>query len=87
MNGYVIEHSHRSEAPSEHQVLELETKIGRLCSQLTGPVAVRSSCGGFRTAYEPLARVHMLWYVPPHLESCEAAQTISMTILNYIAVA
>nr|POF26035.1 hypothetical protein CFP56_22183 [Quercus suber] len=58
MNGYVIEHSHKSQ-----DIAEVEAKIGDLCSRQTQPVPIHLSCGGFRTSYEPHARVHMLWYV------------------------
>nr|POF13027.1 hypothetical protein CFP56_10175 [Quercus suber] len=55
MNGYVIEHSHQPQS-----VPEIEARIGDLCSRQTRPVPVHPSCGGFRTSYEPHARVHML---------------------------
>lgn len=65
INGYVIEHSRCLLSPSPTDIVELESKISSLCSRLVVPVPVRPSCGGFRTTYEPLARVHMLWLVSP----------------------
>ena len=61
VNGYIIEHSNRFHTPSQNEVNKLEALISTLGSQQTTPMPMRSTCRGFRTAYEPLARVHMLW--------------------------
>lgn len=63
MNGFVMEHSHQRINQAENDISEVEARIGNLCSQQTGPVPMHPPRGNFRTAYEPLARVHMLWSV------------------------
>lgn len=66
INGYVIERSHLPSGLSDHEILDLETKIGAI-RLATGTKSATSQPirGSFRTAYEPIARIHMLWYAVP----------------------
>lgn len=60
INGFVIEQSHRHGPGTGNDIDELEARIGDLCSRQISPM--HDGCNNFRTAYEPLARIHMLWY-------------------------
>lgn len=59
INGYVIERSNQSSGLSDNEINELEAKIGAL--RLARSAPPQPPCRSFRTAYEPIARIHMLW--------------------------
>lgn len=61
-NGYIIGQSSQPDGLCKSDILKLESVIGKaqsrpLSSALIGPA------GGLAATYEPLARIHMLWYV------------------------
>ncbi|KAF7191008.1 hypothetical protein HII31_07632 [Pseudocercospora fuligena] len=59
-NGAVIEQSHRRANLSAADITALEAKISKLYSRDTTGMPVREVAPSFRSAYEPLARIHML---------------------------
>lgn len=66
INGYVIERSHLPSDLSDHEILDLETKIGAIrLGKSAKSTTLQPIRGSLRTAYEPVARIHMLWYATP----------------------
>lgn len=66
INGVVIEQSHCHEDLSAGDITALEAKISKLCSRETIGIPHREAVESFGSAYEPLARIHMLWLVQPN---------------------
>jgi hypothetical protein len=60
-NGVLIDHSHQHPNPTQQQVLEIEAKISDVSARASKFGPDRPLVASFREAYEPLARVHMMW--------------------------
>lgn len=66
INGHVIEQSYRRSDLPEDEIRQLEAKIGDLCWQRKVPLQPGS--GSYRSNYELVAHIHMMWFAQPVLE-------------------